>query len=307
MTLDQLATFRAVARRKSFRLAAEDVHITQPAVSKQIRSLEEDLGERLLERGRKVRLTMAGEVLLRHADRVAQTVEVAKEELGDLRSQGGGRLAIAAYHVLAVHFLPHVLEPYRQKFPGVRIRVETGWPKEVVERVMDREVDLGLVVLDNAMRQAPSLSAIPLFTSEMIFVAPASSSLPVGREVSVDQLGEQSWILCQDGCPARGFLETRLRERGLALKLSVETNDHDLQRKLLDLGLGVSIQPKSLVVERLKAGRLKQFFVPGMEFHVESGVIHRRDKFIHAAMRGFLNAVQRVPKTTMQRPKAVAS
>jgi len=307
VTFDQLTTFRAVARRRNFRMAAEDMHITQPAVSKQIRSLEEELGERLFERGRTVRLTMAGEVLLRHADRVAQTVEVAREELGDLRAEGGGRLSIAAYHVLAVHFLPRVLERYRAKFPGVRIRVETGWPKEVLQRVLDGEVDLGLLVLDGALRGAPQFTAKPLFSSEMIFVAPGNSSIPVGREVGLDQLGEFSWVLCQSGCPARAYLEKQLRERGLSLKLSVETNDHDLQAKLVELGLGVSIQPKGLVHSRLSSGKIKQFRVPGMEFSVDCGIIHRRDKFVHAAMRGFLTMIQQMPKAMLHPPQAAAS
>ncbi len=305
MTLDQLATFRFVARLKSFRQAADAMHITQPAVSKQVRALEEELGEKLLERGRKVSVTLAGEVLLRHADRVAQTVEVAREEIGDLRTQGVGRLAIGAYHVLAVHYLPHVLESYRQKHPGVRITVKTGWPKEVVQSVLDREVDLGLVVLDAAIRQAPHLTVLPLFSSEMIFIAPGDGSLVSERELTLDRLGELPWILCECGCPTRGYLENRLRERGKSVELAVETSNHDLQARLVELGLGVSFQARPMVSERLRSGKLRQFYVPGMEFHVESGVIHRGDKYVHAAMRGFLNVVQRTPK--LHKAQKVAS
>ncbi len=305
MTLDQLATFRAVARLKNFRMAAESVHISQPAVSKQIRALEDELGESLLERGRKVQLTLAGEVLLKHADRVAQTVEVAREEIGDLKEQGAGRLSIGAYHVLAVHYLPWLLEGYRKKFPAVRIHVETGWPDEVLQKVLDRRVDLGLMVLDEATRQSPYLTQVSLLTAEMIFVAPGDGSLVAERQLGVDRLGELPWILCQQGCPARGRLEHLLRERGSTLKLAVETNDHDLQSKLVDLGLGVSIQPKPLVCARLKSGRMRQFHVPGLEFAVECGIIYRRDKFVPAAMRGFLTVARRAPTSPM--PKSAAS
>jgi DNA-binding transcriptional LysR family regulator len=305
VTLDQLATFRAVARLKNFRLAAEAVHITQPAVSKQIRALEDELGESLLERGRKVQLTLAGEVLLKHADRVAQTVEVAREEIGDLKEQGAGKLVIGAYHVLAVHYLPWLLESYRKKFPAVRIHVETGWPDEVMQKVLDRQVDLGLMVLDSATRQSPYLTQVHLLTAEMIFVAPGDGSLVRERELGVERLGDLSWVLCQTGCPARGRLDTLLRESGSLLQVAVETNDHDLQIRLVELGLGVSIQAKPLVCARLKAGRLRQFHVPGLEFAVDCGIIHRRDKFISSAMRGFLGVARRAPTSPM--PKSAAS
>ena len=305
MTLDQLNTFRAVARLKHFRLAAESMHITQPAVSKQIRALEEELGERLLDRGRKVQLTLAGEVLLRQADRVAQSVEVAREEIGDLKQQGAGKLVISAYHVLAVHVLPHLLESYRRKHAAVRIQVETGWPAEVVQHVLDRQVDLGLIVLNDTIRQSPYLTLLPMFNAEMIFIAPGDGSLVNNRELSVDQLADLPWILCQDGCPTRAFLENKLRERGHSMKVSVETNDHDLQSKLVELGLGVSVQAKGLVQARLRNNRLRQFHVPGMAFEVECGVIYRRDKFVQSAMREFLQVAKRVSSAPL--PKLAAS
>ncbi|MGH9674406.1 MAG: LysR family transcriptional regulator [Bryobacteraceae bacterium] len=305
MTLDQLATFRAVARLKNFRLAAESMHVTQPAVSKQIRALEEELGGPLLERGRKMQLTVAGEVLLRHADRVAQTVEVAREEIGDLRGQGAGKLAISAYHVLAVHVLPHVLESYRKKHPAVRIQVETGWPPEVVQHVLDRQVDIGMIVFNEVVRESPYLSLLPMFTAELIFIAPGDGSLVKERELTLDDLGDLPWILCQDGCPTRAFLENKLRERGRSLTMAVETNDHDLQSRLVELGLGVSVQARGLVQSRLRANRLRQFHVPGMKFEVECGVIYRRDKFVQAALRDFLGTVRRIAAAPP--PKIAAS
>src|SRR5947207_5009853 len=125
MTLDQLVTLQSVAAMKSFRRAAAALHLTQPAVSKQIRALEDELGERLFERGRTARLTVAGATLLKHAERLSAIVRVARDEIADLRELKTGRLSIGASHTVAGHQLPQILEAYRLKYPQVALPVET--------------------------------------------------------------------------------------------------------------------------------------------------------------------------------------
>src|SRR5690242_16235206 len=123
MTLDQLITLQTVSTTKSFRRAAESLHLTQPAVSKQIRALEDELGERLFERGRTARLTVAGATLLKHAERLSQIVRIARDEITDLKELRTGHLAIGASYTVASHLLPGVIEAYRLKYPQVALTV----------------------------------------------------------------------------------------------------------------------------------------------------------------------------------------
>jgi DNA-binding transcriptional LysR family regulator len=279
----------------SFRRAAEALHLTQPAVSKQIRALELELGERLLERGRTVRLTLAGEVLLKYAERVSEMVQNAREEIGDLRELGRGRLSLGASPSIAMQVLPRLLETYRARYPRVTVTVEAGWMPEIMRRVIARDLDLGLVVLTAPGPDPPSqLTCVPLRASEIIFVAPASESLVKRRRLTIDDLRDVPWVLNPDGCQYRGYLERRFAERGLTMNVAVEVTGMEVQKKLVQLGLGVTLLPKPLVAQELKAGTLKAFTVEGAKLRSLSCLVYRRDKYIHGAMRGFLDLLREV-------------
>ncbi len=197
MNLDQLVTFRTVARMGSFRRAAEVLHLTQPAVSKQIRALELELGERLLERGRTVRLTHAGEVLLNYAERVSQMVQDAREEIGDLQELGRGRLSLGVSQSIAIHLLLPSSKSIRRGTLG-----------------------------------SPSRR----------------------RRLSIDDLRDVPWVLNPDGCQYRGYLERRFAERGLTMNVAVEVTGMEVLKKLVQLGLGVTLLPKPLVAQEVKRG-----------------------------------------------------
>src|SRR4051812_18161270 len=117
MTLDQLTAFRTVVRAGGFGRAAAQLNLTQPAVSKQVRALEDELGQRVVERGRHVRSTPAGEVLLKYADRICEMLANAKQELADAAEHQRGDLAIGATQTIAAYLLPRVIASFRRRFP----------------------------------------------------------------------------------------------------------------------------------------------------------------------------------------------
>jgi DNA-binding transcriptional LysR family regulator len=279
----------------SFRRAAEALNLSQPAVSKQMQALEAELGERLLERGRTARLTPAGEVLLKYAERVPQLVQTAREEIGDLRGLGTGHLSLGAAQSIGIHLLPRLLEAYRARYPGVTLTVEAGVAHEIMRRVIARDVDLGLVVLTAPGPDPPAeLACVPLGASEIIFVAPASGPLVKRRRLIIDELGDLPWILSPAGCQYRGFLERRFAERGLTMNVAVEVTGLEVHKRLVQLGLGVTLLPKPLVAPELKAGTLKPFRVEGTKLRSRSCLLYRRDRYMHGAMQGFLAVVRDV-------------
>jgi DNA-binding transcriptional LysR family regulator len=295
MNLDQLVTFRTVARMGSFRRAAEVLHLTQPAVSKQIQALEAELGERLLERGRTTRLTVAGEVLLKYAERVPDLVRAAREEISDLRELERGHLSLGAAQSIGIHLLPRLLEAYRARYPRVTLTVEAGVAQEIMRRVVARDLDLGLVVLTAPGPDPPAeLTCVPLGESEIRFVAPASEPLVKQRRLTIDELRDLPWILSPGGCQYRGFLERRFAERGLMMNVAVEVTGLEVHKRLVQSGLGVTLLPKPLVAQELKAGTLKTFAVEGMKLRSLSCLLYRRDRYINGAMRGFLALLREV-------------
>jgi DNA-binding transcriptional LysR family regulator len=296
MTLDQLLAFQAVARDQSFQKAAEALHLTQPAVSKQIQALERELGGRLLDRGRKTRLTHAGEVLLKYAERVAQTVEAAREELSDVTKHGEGRLSIGASHSLALSLLPRLLETYRSDYPRVTVSVTAGHPAEILPRVAAGDFDLGLVILvSRKLHHSLPLSRRAFAVTDIVFVASPNDPIVTRREMTIDALRHAAWVLNQDGCQYRGFLEKKFAERGLTMNIAVEVMGLEVQKKLAQLGLGVTLLPKPFVAQELREGKLKRFTVKGVALQSFSCIVHRRDKYMHAAMRAFLELLARLP------------
>jgi DNA-binding transcriptional LysR family regulator len=295
MTLDQLVTFRAIAGARSFRRAADVLHVTQPAVSKQIRLLEEELGEPLFERGRTATLTAAGKMLLRHTEHLSQILQTAREEIADLREMRRGHLSIGASHTIATHLLPDLVEAYKLRCPQVSLAVEAGWAPEILSRVASRDLDLGLVVIISPNPDGFSqLTSTTFDTTETVFVASPKEPLVKKNCLTFEEFSKLPLILSREGCVYRRYLESRFSERGVAMNIAVEVIGLDLEKKLTQLGLGVSLLSKLLVAKELKEKSLKTFTVKGLRLRSYSCLVHRKDKYIHGAMREFFQILNGV-------------
>jgi DNA-binding transcriptional LysR family regulator len=293
MTLDQLVTFQTVCATKSFGGAAETLHLTQPAVSKQIRALELELGERLFERGRTTTLTQAGTTLLKHAEHLSHLVKTARNEIADLRELRRGQLSIGASHTIATHLVPRLIETYRLRYPQVTLSIETGWSPGILDRVLSRDLDLGLVVLISPKpHNIPQLACTAFDSTETVFVASPKDPLVKKQQLTFEEFRKLPLILNHDGCLYRSYLESRFAEKGAAMNIAVEVIGFELEKKLTQLGLGVSLLSKVLVARELKEKSLKSFGVTGLQLHSYSCLVYRQDKYIHAAMRGFLKLLQ---------------
>jgi DNA-binding transcriptional LysR family regulator len=305
MTLDQLHTFQTIATTHSFRRAAELLSLTQPAVSKQIQALETELEQRLFERGRSAQLTLAGTALLKHVDQLSRIVTVAKEEISDLRDLRQGKLSIGAAHSIATYELPRLIEAYRAAYPKINLVIESGWSVDITRRVLSHALDLGLLILVSAKLEGfPQLSFVPLATTDLAFVVAANNPLANRKRLTWDDLKDVPWILNHDGCVYRNYIERRLKERGQSIKVEVEVLGLELHKKLAELGLGVSLLPQRFVSEEIRRGSLKTLHVIGEKLQAYSCLVFRSDKYLHGAMRAFLQLLDqsfRPANKTLQR------
>ena len=163
MDLDQLRGFFETAREKSFTRAAKKLFLTQPAVSLQVKALEEELGERLFERsGKQVILTEAGRLLLGKAEEIFEAVEAAREEVAALKELRVGRVSVGASDTNCAYVLPYSVTAFRGAYPGVEIRLMDRMSPGVAQLVLDGVVDFGLATLPVA---EPRLESYPLFRS----------------------------------------------------------------------------------------------------------------------------------------------
>jgi DNA-binding transcriptional LysR family regulator len=266
MDTRQLAAFCAVVELKSFSQAADRLGVTQPAVSLQIRSLEERLGQQLLDRsGRRVEPTEAGQRLYRGAQRLLaleqQLIEeVAGEPDGELR----GELAIGAATGPGATVVPLLLSEFHRQNPAVRVELTISDTQTVVEAVGRRELELGIV---GATPRHRSVAYEPFFRDEVVLVCPPDHPF-AGKKITLDDLRGGSLIVMQEGAGVRQVLEDELRKLGKRLKdldVQLELGLQESVKSAVEAGYGVTFISRAAVESELAAGTLATARVRGFE------------------------------------------
>src|SRR5712672_211845 len=266
MDTRQLAAFCAVAERRSFSQAAEQLGVTQPAVSLQIRSLEKRLGLQLLDRsGRRVEPTEAGSRLYRSAQRLLAMEEQLLADLGD-EAEGElvGRLEIGASTGPGGTVLPVVLAEFQQLHPSVHVALAVSDTQHVIEQVARREVELGVV---GAVRRHRGVVFEPFFRDEVVLAVPRGHRF-ANRSVSLDELKEEPLVLMQEGAGVRQVIDDELREAGVRLRdldVRLELGLQESARSAVLGGFGVTFISRSAIEADLAAGTIAIGRVEGLE------------------------------------------
>jgi DNA-binding transcriptional LysR family regulator len=267
MDTRQLAAFCAVVERKSFSQAAEVLGISQPAVSLQIRSLEERLGTQLIDRsGRRVAPTEAGERLYRGAQRLLSLERQLVEEVAaaDESAPLHGRLELGASSGPGETVLPLLLGEFQQRHPEVHVALFVTDTQTIVERVARRELELGVV---GAARRHRGVTFEPFFRDEVILVCPPEHSF-AGRTVKLEELKQEPLILMQEGAGVRQVIEDELRRAGVRLRdldVRLELGLKESVRVAVRAGYGVSFISRTSVEADLAEGAVAAARVEGLE------------------------------------------
>src|SRR5246127_954669 len=205
MDFDQLHTFLEIVRLKSFSKAARTVYRTQPAISAQVRQLEQELRSELFERfGSRISLTTAGKIFADYAEQMLDVRRRAQDEIAELESNPRGELVIAANEATCIYVLPDVFSEYRQLFPAVQLQVNRSFGSHVVEAVMDNSADFGLTQLPVEEKR---LQVVTIHHDEIRLIVPARHPLAGKRSVAPHDLADYFLVL-----PQQGKTRTRLNE-----------------------------------------------------------------------------------------------
>ena len=266
MDTRQLAAFCAVVERRSFSQAADRLGVTQPAVSLQVRALEKRLGAQLLDRsGRRVEPTEAGWRLYRGAQRM---LALEDQLVADVAASGEGALAgdlvLGASTGPAAVAIPVALAEFQRQNPDVRVFLAVSDTHSVVERVADRELELGIV---GAARRHRGVRFEPFFSDQVILACPPGHPF-AGRSITLDELRGDTLILMQEGAGVRQVVEDALRRQGLRLRdldVRLELGLQESVRRAVEAGYGVTFISRTAVEADLAAGRLAEARVAGLD------------------------------------------
>jgi DNA-binding transcriptional LysR family regulator len=289
MDTRQLAAFCAVVERKSFSQAAERLGVTQPAVSLQVRSLEKRLGRKLLDRsGRRVEPTEAGLALYRGAQRMLALEGQLIEEL-DAGEEGelGGTLEVGASTGPGSTVVPVLLCEFQRENPGVAVSLSISDTQSVIDRVAERELELGVV---GAARRHRGVVFEPFFRDEVVLACPPGHRF-AGRSVSLEELREEPLIVMQEGAGVRQVIEDELRRAGTRLRdlePRLELGLQESVKSAVAAGHGLTFISRTAIEADLAAGTLETARVKGLEPSREISLVRSAGRSPTRAAEAFL-------------------
>jgi LysR family transcriptional regulator, low CO2-responsive transcriptional regulator len=284
VSLRQLRAFTEVARRLSFTAAAKALHLTQPAVSMQIRQLEQAAGLPLVEQlGRRVHLTDAGRELLRYAAGISDLLREADDAMKALQGIGGGELSIAVTST-AKYFAPRLLAEFRRRHPEVRLRLAVSNREAVVRALSENTVDLAVM---GRPPRGLDTEASAFAKHPIVVIAAPGHPLAARRRVPLETLAGETFIIRERGSGTRAAMEHVFAERGFRVRETMEMSSNETIKQAVMAGMGIAFLSMHTIGLELRARRLVVLPVSGLPVMREWFVIHRKGKRLSPAAQAF--------------------
>ncbi len=285
MDLDQLHTFLEIVRLKSFSKAAQTCYRTQPAVSAQVRQLEQELNTALFERlGTKIALTAAGKIFAEYAEQILQTRRRAQDLINELERSPRGELVIGATEGTCIYVLPQVFSEYKKQFPNVQLLVDRSYGSRVVEAVVDSLADFGITQLPVNEKK---LQVVKIHSDEIKLLAPIGHPMASRSCVRYQDLIGEPLLLPKSGI-TRSRLNAWFEPVEDELQVSMELDSTEMMKRFVMAGLGLSFLAGSYCREEIADNRLAAISLAPETMIRQLGLIYRKDKALSKAALGFI-------------------
>jgi DNA-binding transcriptional LysR family regulator len=303
-TLRQLRVFESAARHLSLTRAAEELHLTPPAVSIQIRHLEGHAHADLFERvGRRLRLTQAGEEVLARTREILAHIRGAEEAIAGLTSLEQGMLDVAVINA-GDYFFPWLIAAFRDRHPRIRVRLAVGNRAELLERLAEHAIDLA--VMSHPPTQ-PEFAAEPFAPHPHVIVAPPGHPLAAKRSVPLERIASEPLITREPGSATRLAMEQAFSESGVVPRIEMEIASNETIKQAVAAGFGLGFLSAHAVQHELALGRLAVIPVKGFPVMRQWYVVYRRDRRLPRITEAFLRfVVKEGARLIRKHEKAVA-
>ncbi len=271
MEIRQLRAFVAIAESGTFTAGALRVHVTQAAISMQIRQLETEIGAKVFVRApRHVILTEAGEQLLRRARHILREHDAALDEIAELAGAERGRLRIgSASAMVLTDQLPSILKELRRQHPAAEISVTSGTSEVLVDQILAGEVDVAFVSLPVEVR---GVKTERLSDDQLVAIASPRHKLAKQRTISASTLADERLILGERGGNTRRLIDQFFAQAGVSLRVAMELSRQQAIKRMVEEDMGVGIVPLQSVREEVEKGRLIRWWIEGAQINWELGI-----------------------------------
>lgn len=288
MDLDQLHTFLEIVRLKSFSKAAQTCYRTQPAISAQVRQLEQELNTTLFERlGTRIALTTAGKIFGEYAEQILELRRQAQDRINELERVPRGEITIAANEATCIYVLPLVFSEFKKRFPNVQLHVDRSYGSRVVGAVTDNLADFGITQLPVTEKK---LQVVKIHSDEIKLLLPGHHPLASKQSVSCQELLGQPLLIPKSGT-TRARLNGWLEPVESEISISMELDSTEMIKHFVMANLGLSFLAASHCREEVKAGRLAVVSLAPEPMIRSLGLIYRKDKGLSKAALGFIQVI----------------
>jgi DNA-binding transcriptional LysR family regulator len=286
MDFDQLETFLEVARLSSFSRAAEKRFRTQPAISAQIRALEDEIGARLLDRsGGKVSLTGAGKVFQKYAEDALQSRRGVITAMAEMERVPRGEIVVGANEGTCLHVLPEVFAEFKKQYAGVSVNINRLESAGILGSVLDNSVDFGVVSLpvnDNR------LTVVSIHRDELVIITPPRHPLSKAKAASLAEAANYPLLVPEAG-HTRDAIEQLFHERKLKMNISMELDSSELLKRFVAVDVGIGFIARSNVLEDVRAGVLAALAISDATIRRDLALVFRKDKALSRAALAFID------------------
>ncbi len=286
MDFDQLETFLEVARHASFSRAAEKRFRTQPAISSQIRSLEEEVGAKLFDRsGGKVSLTAAGKAFQKYVEETLDARKAMLVAIAEMERVPRGEIIVGANEGTCLHILPEVFADFKKQYPDVSVNIKRSDYAGILESVIDNSVDFGVVslpVTDNR------LTVVLIHRDELVIIVPPSHPLGKMKSAPIAEAAKFPLVVPKVG-HTRDSLEELFHERRLKPNYTMELDSSELLKRFVAAGVGVGFIARSNVVEDVRARSLAAITIADAQVRRDLALVFRKDKALSRAALAFID------------------
>jgi LysR family transcriptional regulator, transcriptional activator of the cysJI operon len=272
----RLKVFRTVAAKHSFRHAAEALYLTQPAVTLQVKALEDELGLKLFDRsGKTITLTTAGDRLLKYAEEISAMVQAAREALLQLKGPDHGELKVGASTTIAQYVLPKIFGEFVAHEPEIHISIVSGNNDKIVHDVLEGEIALGLI--EGPARQ-PLLKTEFFLADEIAIIVPAGHPW-ADKTITLEELRSAPLIVREDGSGTRRVVENTLRDAGVHMKdlnFVMQLDSTEAIKASVEAGLGVGFVSRRAIRKEITLNTLKEVAVDSLRFWRDFAILYPR-------------------------------
>jgi DNA-binding transcriptional LysR family regulator len=285
MDFDQIETFLEVAKLSSFSRAAERRFRTQPAISSQIRSLEEEVGAKLLDRsGGRVAVTAAGKVFQKYAEETIEQRRVMLIALAEMHRIPRGEIVVSANEGTCLHILPEVFAEFKRQYPSVAVNVKRSEHQKILEALIENSCDFGVVSMPIKDKR---YTVVPIHKDELVVITPIKHPLSGRSEATLADVAQYPLLLPKLG-RTRDTLEALFHEQRLKPTLSMELDSSELTKRFVVADVGISFIPRSNVAEDIKAKTLSALRVTDIVLQRDLALVFRKDKALSRAALAFI-------------------